>query len=93
VNVFPFIEAERAEQRNVARACVLLKVSRSAFYVHAQHRPTARQVSDTALLERIREIHKASGGTYGWPRVRAQLAARASTRRGSGWPGSCAPPG
>ena len=32
VNVFPFIEAEKAERRNVAKACVLLEVSRSAFY-------------------------------------------------------------
>src|SRR6201996_1122156 len=32
VNVYPFIEAEKAQQRNVKRACELLKVSRAAFY-------------------------------------------------------------
>ena len=32
MNVFPFVEAERAEQRNVAKACELFEVSRSAFY-------------------------------------------------------------
>jgi putative transposase len=32
VNCYRFIEAERAGRRNVARACVLLKVSRAAFY-------------------------------------------------------------
>jgi hypothetical protein len=29
VSVFPFIEAEKAEQRNGAKACCLLEVSRS----------------------------------------------------------------
>jgi hypothetical protein len=29
VNVYPFIEAEKAQQRNVKRACELLKVSRA----------------------------------------------------------------
>jgi hypothetical protein len=28
VNVYPFIEAEKAQQRSVKRACELLKVSR-----------------------------------------------------------------
>jgi putative transposase len=32
VTVYPFIEAEKAGRRNVARACALLKVSRAAFY-------------------------------------------------------------
>ena len=32
MNVYPFIEAEKAQQRNVKRACELLKVSRAAFY-------------------------------------------------------------
>jgi hypothetical protein len=41
VNVYPFIEAEKqlgtitAGGGNVARACELLKVSRSAYYAHA----------------------------------------------------------
>jgi hypothetical protein len=32
VNCYPFIEAEKAQQRNVKRACELLKVSRAAYY-------------------------------------------------------------
>jgi hypothetical protein len=31
VNGYPFIEAERAQQRSVKRACELLEVSRAAF--------------------------------------------------------------
>jgi hypothetical protein len=37
VNVYPFIEVERDEQRNVKRACALLKVSRAAFYDWIPH--------------------------------------------------------
>ena len=32
MNVYPFIEAEKQEQRNVKRACELLQVSRAAYY-------------------------------------------------------------
>ena len=37
MNMFPFIEAEKAGQHNVAKACELLEVSRSAFYDYAKH--------------------------------------------------------
>ena len=30
MNVYPFIEAEKAQQRSVKRACELLEVSRAA---------------------------------------------------------------
>ena len=46
MNVYPFIEAEKAEQHNVKRACELLQVSRSAFYA-APHRPARRTASAT----------------------------------------------
>jgi hypothetical protein len=42
MNVYPFIEAEKAEQRNVRRTCELLEVSRAAFYDHIKHVPSAR---------------------------------------------------
>jgi putative transposase len=73
VSVFLFIEAEKAQQRNVAKACALLEVSRSAFYDWHQHLPSARQVADDELAERIEEIWNTSRGTYGWPRVHRQL--------------------
>jgi transposase InsO family protein len=68
-----FIEAEKAEQCNVAKACELLEVSRSAFYDWQQHRPCARQLADDELFAKIDEIHAASRRTYGWPRVHRQL--------------------
>ena len=73
MNVFPFIEAEQAEQRNVAKACDLLEVSRSAFYAWHQHVPSARQLADEELGERIQAIYDEARGTYGWPRVHRAL--------------------
>ena len=31
MNVFPFVEAEKVEQRSVTQACELLEVSRAAW--------------------------------------------------------------
>ncbi len=73
MNVFPFVEAEKVERRNVAKACELLEVSRSAFYDWHHHRPSARQLADDALGERIQAIYDDSRGTYGWPRVHRAL--------------------
>ena len=73
MSVFPFIEAEKAERRNVAKACELLEVSRSAFYDWHRHVPSARQVADDDLAGRIEAIYDDSRGAYGWPRVHRQL--------------------
>jgi transposase InsO family protein len=87
VNVYPFIEAEKQNSRtgpdgqrvlgNVARACVLLKVSRSAYYAHAAAQAaggTRRQREDAELVERIRHHHARSKGRNGAPRIHADLA-------------------
>ena len=82
MNVYPFIEAERQRSQdrdrggNVARACELLEVSRSAYYAHAAIEAaggTARARQDAVLLERIRAVHDASSGTYGAPRIHEDL--------------------
>ena len=74
MSVYPFIEAEKVEHRNVAKACGLLEVSRSAFYEWHQHTPSDRAVADLALLERITQVHEESRGIYGSPRVHRELA-------------------
>jgi len=76
VNVYPFIEAEKAQQRNVKRACELLEVSRAAYYAHRTGIPSARQLADEALTEHIRQAHQASKGRYGAPRIHAELRRR-----------------
>jgi len=75
VNCYPFIEAEKAGRRNVARACALLKVSRAAFYQHLAG-PSRRDRADAGLREQIRDVHKESKGRYGSPRVHAELRRR-----------------
>ena len=72
MNVYPFIEAEKQEAGSALRACRLLEVSRSAFYAHRAG-PSRREVDDGALTAAITEIHTDSGGTYGAPRVHAEL--------------------
>ncbi len=73
MNLWPFIEVEEAGQRNVKRACELLEVSRAAYYEQRKHTPSRRSLDDAELTERITEIHAASNGTYGAPRIHAQL--------------------
>ena len=73
MNVYPFIEAEKQGVGSVATACRLLEVSRSAFYAHRAG-PSRREVDDGELTAAITEIHTESGGTYGSPRVHAELA-------------------
>jgi transposase InsO family protein len=73
VNVYPFIEAEKSQRRSVKRACVLLKVSRSAFYADRSAGPSQRERDDAELTEAIVAVHEDSGGTYGAPRVHAEL--------------------
>lgn len=73
MKLYPFIAAEKPAVRNVARTCVLLSVSRSAYYDWTKHRPSARVQADETLRLRIRRIHKASRGTYGAPRIHQQL--------------------
>ena len=68
-----FIEAEKQADRNVVKACELLSVSRSAFYDRLAHTPSAREISDAELLERIEAIHGGSNGTYGAPRILDEL--------------------
>jgi len=54
--------------------CRVLGVSRSGWYAwQARVRPTDREIRDAELLEKIRTIHESSRGTYGSPRVHAQL--------------------
>ncbi len=82
MNVYPFIEAEKAEQRNVKRACVLLEVSRAAYYDWSKQTPCQRELDDRELARRIKEIHERSRGTYGAPRIHAALRKEAIVTSG-----------
>ena len=73
MNVYPFIEAEKAQQRNVKRACELLKVSRAAYYAARDGQLGDRDRQDVDLAARIAAEHKRSKGRYGAPRIHAEL--------------------
>jgi transposase-like protein len=75
VNVYPFTAAEQAGKHNVKRACELLQVSRSAYYQHARGERSTRGRVDEQLTGQIIAVHAASNGTYGAPRIHAELAA------------------
>jgi transposase InsO family protein len=75
VNIYPFIEAEKAGRRNVKRACELLKVSRAAFYAHLKG-PSRRDWADAELASEVQAVHEESKGRYGAPRIHAELRRR-----------------
>lgn len=68
-----FIEAEKVAGHSVTHCCDLFEVSRAAFYQRRSEIPTRRELDDAELLEQIRAVHKTSKGTYGSPRVHAEL--------------------
>ena len=76
MNVYPFIEAEKVQQRTLKRACELLEVSRAAYYAHRAGSVSARQRTDDELSDHIRQAHQASKGRYGAPRIHAELRRR-----------------
>lgn len=65
----------RANQAfETARMCRLLGVSTSGYYAWRNRKPSKRAIADAALTETIAEIHAWSRGTYGSPRIHAELA-------------------
>lgn len=61
-------------QFSIAAMSRVLGVSPSGYYAWRDRSPSARSISDEALKARIRAIHKWSRGTYGAPRIQAELA-------------------
>jgi len=53
--------------------CQVLNVSKSGFYAWVDREPSPRAKRDAELLALIKEIHEKSRGTYGSPRVHAEL--------------------
>jgi transposase InsO family protein len=76
VRLDPFIEAEEAANHSVKRCCELFKVSRAAYYQRRNGDPSSRKLTDAGLTEQIIEVHADSNGTYGSPRVTAELRRR-----------------
>jgi putative transposase len=60
----------------IAAMCRLLGVSSSGYYAWAKRPRSQRAETDDVLLKEIRVAHEVSRGTYGAPRVHAELAAK-----------------
>ena len=72
-----FIQAQQGEHP-VRRLCQVLGVSKAGYYAwHArqQQGPRARAQGDAVLAQAIRQVHRASGASYGSPRIHAELVA------------------
>jgi putative transposase len=59
----------------VATMCRVLEVSTSGYYAWRERTASKRAREDAVLLRQIRTAHAASDGTYGAPRVHAELVA------------------
>jgi len=59
----------------IATMCRLLGVSSSGYYAWSRRAPSQRAQADAVLLPQIRAAHAASHGTYGGPRIHAELRA------------------
>ncbi len=68
------MKAHRATH-SIATMCRVLEVSASGYYAWLTREQSARAQDDARLTERIRTIHRQSRGTYGAPRIQAELIA------------------
>lgn len=69
---FRMIEAEKTHHE-VSVLARVLGVSREGYYVWARRGESQRTISDQKLTELITDIHQRSRGTYGAPRIHAEL--------------------
>ena len=60
----------------IATMCQLLGVSPSGYYAWRKRQPSQRSETDAALIAEIQVAHAGSRGTYGAPRIHAELAAK-----------------
>ena len=61
---------------SIATLCRMLEVSPSGYYAWRQRARCGRAAADDELREEIRASHAHSRGTYGVPRIQAELIAR-----------------
>src|SRR5271169_5228812 len=72
---FGFVRAHRARHR-IAMQCRVLGVSRSGYYAWRTRPASVRATMDAVLTKQVHGIHACTRGTYGVPRVHAELRAQ-----------------
>ena len=73
MSAYRFVEREKANHP-VVTLCRVLGVSPSGYWAWRQRQPSSRARADERLVQLIRAVHQASRGTYGAPRIHAELA-------------------
>lgn len=59
----------------IATQCRVLEVSTSGYYAWLKREPSERSKANAVLLKKIKKFHELSDGTYGAPRIHADLEA------------------
>jgi predicted nucleic acid-binding protein len=72
---FRLIDAKKS-QHPVSLLCSVLGVSRAGYYAWKDRPASARRRRDDRLTEQISQVDAESNGTYGWPRIHAELRHR-----------------
>lgn len=72
--VFDIVETLAREGHGTKRVCRLLRVAPSGFFRWRAMPPSDRSIRRAWLADVIVEIHDQSRRTYGWRRIRAELA-------------------
>ena len=72
---FEMVLKLKSERIDVKIACWVLNVSRSGYYAWRGRPEAERTKENRALVEKMREIHDESRGTYGAPRMMERLRA------------------
>jgi putative transposase len=96
VSRYRCVDAQKAAGFPVVAACQAARVIRSAYYAWTAsgQGPSSTARDEASLVAEIRRIHVRSCGTYGAPRVHAELRRRrtcsagCSTPISSMWPGA-----
>ena len=70
--MFAFIAAEKTNYP-ISLLCRVLGVGRTSFHDWQRRPPSERALFDAFLTDKIKHIHAASRGTYGSPRMHAEL--------------------
>ncbi len=70
---------QQAHHWPVTLMCELLEVSLGGYYGWTRRPPSKRSEREAKVTEQIRQVHEASRGTYGSPRVTAELKAKGET--------------
>ena len=73
-DLFGIVVTLASEGHGTKRACRILGVAPSGFFRWRSMPPSRRAIRRAWLADVITEIHVRSRGTYGWRRIRAELA-------------------